>query len=266
MKVELLDGLKSDFIFRGKNAKIEPYENYSVISDLDQPYSYFANFILFENPPENKIKAEKLFDQHFGDHPEIKHKLIYWQNKKVSEKIAQEFLNCNYIFESITTLSMTPDNLKTVNKKLNKNYIIRKFNSHNDWEKWRELEFLEVAYDYEKEAYEKYIDKKIENYQNLIAQNKGFWIGVFNDDELIANMGLFFKDNLARFQMVRTKKAYRNQGICANLLYYTAKLGFEKANKLLIVADTNDIAINIYKRLGFKEEETSYNFQLWEKN
>lgn len=74
---------------------------------------------------------------------------------------------------------------------------------------------------------------------------------------MASSMGLFVREGLGRFQAVDTHPAFRRQGLAGTLLYHAAQWGFSemKAKNLVIVADQNYFAKDLYRSVGFEPKE-----------
>jgi ribosomal protein S18 acetylase RimI-like enzyme len=69
----------------------------------------------------------------------------------------------------------------------------------------------------------------------------------------------------ARFQRVATHPAWRRRGLCTALIDAVSRFGFERwqAAEQIMVADPADVAIGIYRSLGFSEFEREWSFERW---
>jgi predicted GNAT family acetyltransferase len=72
-------------------------------------------------------------------------------------------------------------------------------------------------------------------------------------------MGLFSAgEGLARFQAVETDPEFRRRGLAGSLVHHMSRYGFNvlRARTLVMVADPNYFAMEIYRSLGFVASET----------
>jgi predicted GNAT family acetyltransferase len=78
-------------------------------------------------------------------------------------------------------------------------------------------------------------------------------------------LGIFFEENVARYQTVGTHPNYRRRGICGSLVYQTALHTLEKygVDTLVMLADPDYHAARIYESVGFQPEEMQYGVQWW---
>ena len=85
----------------------------------------------------------------------------------------------------------------------------------------------------------------------------GHWFGAFLNDRLVAECGLYCFNGVGRYQAVGTHPEFRKKGICGNLIFESAKFGFEKlgAVTLVMVADPEYHAAKVYESVGFAPTE-----------
>ncbi len=90
--------------------------------------------------------------------------------------------------------------------------------------------------------------------RDVCGRGHGAWFGAFITDRLVASLGLIRTDpTTARYQSVETHPDYRRRGLAGRLLYESGSYGRDRLGigRLVIVADPDYHAINIYRRLGF---------------
>ncbi|WP_235689153.1 GNAT family N-acetyltransferase, partial [Aeromonas veronii] len=120
-----------------------------------------------------------------------------------------------------------------------------------DWPEWLDFELNERDEGHSEQSYLPYLRSRKALYQAMIADGLGDWWGIWQEGQLVASCGLFFCGTLGRFQLVRTHHAWRNQGLCRQLLSQVARAGLSRAKLLIIVADEHYHAQRIYRSLGF---------------
>ena len=87
----------------------------------------------------------------------------------------------------------------------------------------------------------------------------GGWFGAFVDERLVAQMGLLaVEPDLARFQNVETDPEQRRRGLAGSLLHHVSRYGLTElgARTLVMVADPDYFAVDLYRSVGFKPTET----------
>ena len=99
----------------------------------------------------------------------------------------------------------------------------------------------------------------------MVEAGHGGWFGAFADELLVCQMGLFSGGpGLARFQSVETLPEHRRRGLAGTLVAHTSRYGFEVlgARTLVMVADPDYHAIDLYRSLGFAVTETQLQAEL----
>jgi ribosomal protein S18 acetylase RimI-like enzyme len=72
-------------------------------------------------------------------------------------------------------------------------------------------------------------------------------------------MGLFSAGaGLARFQSVETDPEFRRRGLAGSLVHHASRYGFDElgARTLVMVADPDYFAVDLYRAVGFVAAET----------
>jgi ribosomal protein S18 acetylase RimI-like enzyme len=124
---------------------------------------------------------------------------------------------------------------------------------------WRQAIELGLAADAEfsgQPGERTYMERRMAAVRRVCEAGHGSWFGAFRDGEMVAGLGIFATGRgVARFQAVDTHPAHRRQGLATHLLFAAAEhartsLG---ARTLVIAADPDYHAIEIYRSLGFRE-------------
>jgi ribosomal protein S18 acetylase RimI-like enzyme len=96
----------------------------------------------------------------------------------------------------------------------------------------------------------------------LTEAGHGAWYGAFLDGALVSQLGLITgKSGLARYQSVETHPAARRRGLAGTLVWRagaTALTG--DASTLVMVTDPEDVAIRVYRSVGFTVTEPQLSF------
>jgi ribosomal protein S18 acetylase RimI-like enzyme len=89
------------------------------------------------------------------------------------------------------------------------------------------------------------------------------WFGAVAGTTLAADCGLVHDGHTGRFQHVQTQPVWRRQGLCRALVYHVCRHAFEHLGlrRLVMCADPDDVAIGIYRSLGFRQIETHWSLQ-----
>jgi GNAT superfamily N-acetyltransferase len=96
----------------------------------------------------------------------------------------------------------------------------------------------------------------------LTEAGHGAWFGAFLDGTLVSQLGLITgKSGLARYQSVETHPAARRRGLAGTLVWYASATALTgDASTLVMVADPEDVAIRVYRSVGFTVTEPQLSF------
>lgn len=99
---------------------------------------------------------------------------------------------------------------------------------------------------------------RLNAYRSMQERELGAWFGAFVGGELRSSLGVFAADGIARFQRVATPVEHRGQGLAGTLVHHAGRFALDElgAGTLVIVADPGNVAIRVYRSLGFVDTET----------
>jgi ribosomal protein S18 acetylase RimI-like enzyme len=104
------------------------------------------------------------------------------------------------------------------------------------------------------EFHAQFLERRMAELRSWVADGHGVYVGAFAEDRVVATLGLFTDGaGLGRFQNVETHPDFRRRGLAAGLLELAARLASERfgVRRMVIVADPDYVAIDLYKRMGF---------------
>lgn len=137
--------------------------------------------------------------------------------------------------------------------------------SGDDWDRLIDLRLVCDEGEYpDTPAHRDFVRRKRDETRAIVQAGRGAWFGAFTGRELVAGLGIFSDGSgLARYQTVETHPAYRRRGHARRLLaaaarYAVADLG---ARTLVIVADPDYHAIELYRSVGFVDAERQVQLQ-----
>ncbi len=107
-------------------------------------------------------------------------------------------------------------------------------------------------------GHEEFLVRRMQTMRAVQLAGHGRWFGAFLDGEMRAGLGLVTDGSgVARFRSVDTRPDSRGQGLAGTLVHHAATYGFEvlRATVLVIVADPGDVAISVYRSVGFATAE-----------
>ncbi len=97
----------------------------------------------------------------------------------------------------------------------------------------------------------------------LTESGHGWWFGAFTGGQLGAHLGVITDGSgVARYQNVETHPDARRQGLAGTLVVRAGQHALAHgARQLVMVADPEDVAIRIYRSVGFADAESQIGFQ-----
>jgi len=104
-----------------------------------------------------------------------------------------------------------------------------------------------------------FVAHRMEAMRELQVGGHGAWFGAFEDGRMLSGLGLFTDGaGIARFQSVDTRPQARRRGLAGALVHHAGTHGLAEwgVTTLVIVADPDYHAIDIYRSVGFASTET----------
>jgi RimJ/RimL family protein N-acetyltransferase len=106
---------------------------------------------------------------------------------------------------------------------------------------------------FEAEGYRAYRQSAMQRMAAMQAAGSGDWFGAVVGGVLAADCGLVHDGVMGRFQHVGTQPEWRRRGLCRALVHHvcTHAFGSLGLQRLVMCADPHDVAIGIYRSVGF---------------
>lgn len=116
---------------------------------------------------------------------------------------------------------------------------------------------------FEAAGYRVFRQNSMRRIEAMHALGQAAWFGAFAGETLAADCGLVHDGALGRFQYVQTQPAWRRRGLCRALVHHVCSHAFERLGlqRLVMCADPHDVAIGIYRSLGFSQVERHWCLQ-----
>jgi len=135
-----------------------------------------------------------------------------------------------------------------------------------DDDDWAQAVWLRLAcYDRGEDLdYRLFVEQQVREARELCRRGHGAWFGAFVSGQMRSGCGVFTDGSgVLRFQNVETDPGYRRRGLASHVVYETGRYGLTKlgARTLVIVADPGDVAIGVYRSLGFADAERQVQLQ-----
>jgi GNAT superfamily N-acetyltransferase len=145
---------------------------------------------------------------------------------------------------------------------LNRVATIRELTGDEDWRQAAELRAMVNAGEPGSEP--AFLRARIAAERSVTEAGHGSWFGAFLEQTLVAQLGLVTGGSgIARYQNVETHPGARRQGLAGTLVWHAGQHVLEtlRASTLVMVADPGDVAIRVYRSVGFADAETQLAFE-----
>lgn len=248
-------GYKTDLIFNQYDGTVVDRGDYIVATTTSNPNYFWGNLLIYKKAPvEGDLQNWKEDFRREITHPATYHMTFGWDSPTGELGNAEEFIQDGFKLAQSIVLTATA----TVRPpKYNPDVIVKPVVSDEDFETSIHIQVASGAEHLSKKAWEDFSRKQMTMYRRLIGHKRGQWFGAYLKDELVGGLGIFSDGDLGRYQVVSTHPDHQRKGVCATLVYHTAKYAFEtmKLKKLVMVADEHYHAAKIYESVGFAPTE-----------
>lgn len=219
-----------------------------------EPEFWFGNRVIFTRPPAS---AEAAITQFQADFPEARHLCMAWDEpNKPIEPLRKMFAGTGVRVDQGDVLTLTgPFHSAPMPRG-----IELRFFEPDDWAQSHDIA-MDVARDdgLPLDRHRAYLEGREKTRRRQIEAGLSQWVGAFEGDLLVGDMGIVQNDRLIRYQVVQTRKSHRRRGIASALLGFALDWARGKAPEAIpvIVADADSNAGRLYRRAGFSLAETT---------
>lgn len=257
MKVSSL-GFQTDLMIRLlEGSQAEDRGDYLVISSPQNPTYWWGNFLLLaESPPPGD--AQKWLARFADEFPEADHVALGIDVTEASMVDSRELIAVGLRLERSSVLTAAslhePPHPNTVAE-------IRPLAGDEDWQQATALRT--VLNEGEPGGEPVFLRARIAAERALTEAGHGAWFGAFTDGQLRAQLGLISDGSgVGRYQNVETHPDTRRQGLAGTLVWRAGQQFLESAadRSLVIVADPKDVAIRVYRSVGFADAQSQVGF------
>jgi len=245
--------LRSNLMFFEHNAIVEAKKNYIVVKTPDNPSYFWGNFLIYYQGPKDgdHKKWREDFSNEFSSETDVKHEAFTWDidNNYNSKEL---YLFRDRGFEYDETIVLVAEKKLNIQHR-NNDFIYKRIVTEEEWNKVIDLQVLVNSSEYKEIEYRPFVQKRFSQYRRLAKIGLGHWFGAFRDGCLVADLGLFCGYGIGIFQNIETRSEFRKRGIAQSLMNYAVES--LDCCSLVIEADEDGPAINMYKTIGFKVRE-----------
>lgn len=272
MRVEdLRPGWRTDFTMHGVAGVVEPHDDSLVVRTPSNPTFYWGNVLLLKDAPRDedvgrwlaRFEAQITQRQPESDHVAIGINEPYAGQRLPQWEAAGLEMHVNAVMrlapgELVDPAMWPPAKASEV--------IVRPIDWATEVDDIITLECADV-HGFEPAGYRAYRERLFGHYRVLHAQGRAEWFGLWCDGVLAADCGLV-RDRAgpgatARFQRVATHPDWRRRGLARALVHGVGLHALQRwqAAEVIMVADPDDIAIHLYRSLGWREFEREWCFE-----
>lgn len=236
-------------------SSVEDRGDHLVIRTPSNPSHWWGNFLLLDGvpPPDEQTSWIDVFHAAI---PSAHHVAIGFDEARGNLDALSGFTDAGLAAECATVMTAaavapptTPDD----------GVVARVLESEADWSQSLELKIRCEDRYLETVGYRAFVEARVATNKALVAAEHGVWFGMFVDDRLVSQLGLFRAGGRrARFQAVETDPEFRRQGLARDLVKVASGYGFTTlaAKQLVMVADPDYWALDLYRSVGFVDTES----------
>jgi GNAT superfamily N-acetyltransferase len=249
-------GYQTDLMLRRlAGAVIDDRGDHLVVRTPANPNFYWGNFLLIDPPSGGSSRWLEVFAREF---PDAQHVAIGVDGVGGDAGDVDELLAGGLKVEQnivLTASQIRPSGRRPPAE-------VRPLLSDDDWRQMVDVR-LDVDDDHSA-RHREFVERKAEEARRLAADGHGEYFGAFVDGVVRASLGIVTGGNgLARYQAVETHPDHRRKGLASAMLVAAADVALNRlgAKTLVIAADPDYVAIDLYRALGFTDSERQVQLQ-----
>jgi ribosomal protein S18 acetylase RimI-like enzyme len=253
-------GFRTDLaLLRLGGSVVEEYGDHLVVRTPHNPDFWWGNFLLLQAAP-SQADAQRWLDRFAAALPAAQHMTFGVDGASGSTADYGWFAERGFDVDFAAVMTATAVQPPA---RVDRTAEYRKLASDDDWAQSTEMR-MRLDTEYEPIAHRQFVVAKTATNRALVEDGRGAWFGAFVDGLLVAQLGLLTAGaGLGRFQSVETDPAHRRRGHASALVHLASRFGFDDlgARTLVMVADPDYFAIDLYRKLGFAVTETQVQLQ-----
>jgi ribosomal protein S18 acetylase RimI-like enzyme len=244
-------GWQTDLMLRRlAGSTIEDHGSHLVVRTPANPGFWWGNFLLLAAPPGQDDASGWLTT--FSDaFPYAEHLAFGVDGVDAEVGSGAEAMGLEVELSTVLTTTCFPP------RQAGPPLGIRPLETDEDWRQPVVLEL--VCHDQpDSPSHALFVARRVAEERALVEAGHGVWFGAFPDGRLRASLGLITDGSgVARYQNVETQPEFRRRGLATQLVHEAGVEGLSHlgAKTLVIVADPDDVAVRIYRSLGFVDTE-----------
>lgn len=243
-------GLKTNLHLNSMSSEITYKKNYIVIKTPSRPDFIWGNYIIITNlPKQNQYHQLTSIFKH-----EITTDSIDFISIAFDINLTND-ININDFVEKGFNVFVTKILIATkvfIPKAMNREIIVKEFEEKN-WEDYIDIHYEDDWHYGNKDEQIEFLRKEADAFKKLVFSGRAKRYGAFIKDKIIADVGVFWENGIARFNNVSTHRDKRRIGACSTLIYIVSSelLQNKEIKTLVMEADEEYHAAKIYESIGF---------------
>jgi ribosomal protein S18 acetylase RimI-like enzyme len=230
-------------------------DGYIVVRTPANPDYWWGNFVLLHGPV-SAGDGPRLRATFAAEFPDAAHLAfgIDGTRGEVDDPRVQEELGLSVEVNAVLTAAAPKQPVRAADA----DAAVRRLTSDEDWEQAAALRL--AVYELEDvPGQPEFVGRQFAESRAICERGDGAWFGAFaGGQRLVAALGLLrASPGAARYQSVETHPSFQRRGLASRLLYESSVWARDALNAemVVIVADPEYHAIEVYKALGFVEVE-----------
>ena len=269
MRQTLSPGWQTHLMFAEFDGVVTEHAGHIVVRSPRSPGYYWGNFLLYDRLPTAADFGpwmQRFQEAIVQPEPGTGHVAFGMHAQADSFTPPQPFIDAGFTGFGVATLTLQQSGLLPLPKMPSDAFELRplRLNAEMNAEMSAEMSGvveLNMACNdegYEPEGYRQFRSHQMQRYADMAAAGMGHWWGAVHQGKVVAALGLFGQRHVGRFQHVETHPEFRRQGLCRALVHAACTHGFTQMgwHTLVMGADPDDVAIGIYRQLGFQQHDT----------
>jgi ribosomal protein S18 acetylase RimI-like enzyme len=249
-------GYATDLMIASFDGELLRGEDFVAARTPTSPKFWWGNFVLFANPPGagDLDRWETTFDGEVGVVPGVEHRTLAWDAIDGRQGEIAQFLSSGYEFTRSVFL-VTGETRPS--RRHRRDVQVRPLEKDAEWDRALEIAHDSLEPPQNTASFREFQAQQHRRHRVLVGRGLGKWFGAFKDGAMLATMGLYVRDGLARCQSVATAPSYRRQGLCSTLVHSVCAHGVVQmgAERIVIMTEPSGQAVRVYESVGFRVTE-----------
>ena len=247
--------LQSETALWATRGSIVPRLGYWVVRTPSDPSYYYGNLLLLPEAPS--AETIPLWQARFAEEfaGTVQHTTLWWDTGELSPSARLEFINRGFTVETTEVLRRDPAVPWPAVTTLGPDIEVREISA---FETPLVADLADLLSDRHDDMYRMFLQRRARWQAQLIHRGLAHFFACFADQRVVASLGIFGHDGLARYQDVQTNPAYRRRGLATALVSLAGQHSATSASTMLTIhTEPNSDAARLYRRLGFTLVETT---------